>query len=148
MPLRCSTRRRALSALTVGSLARNERNSRWPNDPGYRPVARADQPSPFTRHGPSVNGAIKPDVVDYGGNMMLDARDGGRPMTGAHGVGELSTSNTFAAGQPFAEDSGTSFAAPRVANAAAHVLKEYPDASVDLCRALLVAHAQGRPPRA
>ena len=132
----------ALSALTVGSLARNERNSRWPNDPGYRPVARADQPSPFTRHGPSVNGAIKPDVVDYGGNMMLDARAGGRPMTGAHGVGELSTSNTFAAGQPFAEDSGTSFAAPRVANAAAHVLKEYPDASVDLCRALLVAHAR------
>ena len=63
-------------------------------------------------------------------------------MTGAHGAGELSTSNKFAAGQPFAEDSGTSFAAPRVANAAAHLLKEYPDASVDLWRALLVAHAR------
>ena len=131
----------ALSALTVDSLAHNERNSRWPNDPGFRPVARADQPSPSTRHGPSVNGAIKPDVVDYGGNMMLDARAGRRPMSGAHGAGELSTSNKFAAGRPFAEDSGTSFAAPRVANAAAHVLKEYPDATVDLCRALLVAHA-------
>ena len=101
----------ALSALTVGSLARNERNSRWPNDPGYRPVARSDQPSPFTRHGPSVNDAIKPDIVDYGGNMMLDARAGSRPMNGAHGAGELSTSHRFAAGQPFAEDSGTSFAA-------------------------------------
>ena len=132
----------ALSALTVGSLARNERNSRWPHDPGYRPVARSDQPSPFTRHGPSVNGAIKPDVVDYGGNMMLDARAGNRPMNGAQGAGELSTSHRFAAGQPFAEDSGTSFATPRVANAAAHVLREYPDASVDLCRALLVAHAR------
>ena len=80
--------------------------------------------------------------MDYGANMMLDARAGGRPMTGAHGAGELSTSNKFAAGQPFAEDSGTSFAAPRVANAAAHLLKEYPDASVDLWRALLVAHAR------
>ena len=135
----------ALSALTVGSLARNERNSRWPNDPGYRPVARSDQPSPFTRHGPSVNDAIKPDIVDYGGNMMLDARAGSHPMNGAHGAGELSTSHRFAAGQPFAEDSGTSFAAPRVANAVAHVLKEYPDASVDLCRALLVAHARTPP---
>ena len=135
----------ALNALTVGSLARNERNSRWPDDPGYRPVARAEQPSPFTRHGPSVNGAIKPDLVDYGGNMMLDARAGGRPMIGAHGAGELSTSHRFAAGQPFAEDSGTSFAAPRVANAAAHILKAYPDASVDRCRALLVVHARTPP---
>jgi hypothetical protein len=132
----------ALSALTVGSLARNERNSRWPNDPNYRPVARSDQPSPFTRHGPSVNGAIKPDVVDYGGNMMIDARAGGHPMSGPHGSGELSTSIRFATGQPFAEDSGTSFAAPRVANAAAHVLKEYQNASVDRCRALLVTHAR------
>ena len=132
----------ALSALTVGSLARNERISRWPNDPGYRPVARSDQPSPFTRHGPSVNGAIKPDVVDYGGNMMIDARAGGHLMIGAHGTGELSTSIRFATGQPFAEDSGTSFAAPRVANAAAHILKEYPQATADRCRALLVAHAR------
>lgn len=131
----------ALSALTVGSLARYERNERWPDDPSYLPVARSDQPSPFTRHGPSVNGAIKPDMVDYGGNMIIDAR-GGRQMTGTHGAGELSTSLRFATGQPFAVDSGTSFAAPRVAHAAVRILKEYPDASVDRCRALLVAHAR------
>ena len=131
----------ALSALTVGSLARYERSGRWANDPSYRPVARSDQPSPFTRHGPSVNGAIKPDVVDYGGNMIVDARTG-RPMTGIHGAGELSTALRFATGQPFAVDSGTSFAAPRVAHAAARILKEYPDVSVDCCRALLVAHAR------
>ena len=131
----------ALSALTVGSLARNERHARWPDDPAYRPVARADQPSPFTRHGPSVNGAIKPDLVDYGGNWMIDTRvSGGQP--GQHGIGELSTSRRFAAGQPFEMNSGTSFAAPRVAHAAASILKNYTDASVDRCRALLVAHAR------
>lgn len=57
----------ALNALTVGSLARYERgmpNQRWPNDPAYRPVAKSGQPSPFTRRGPSVNEAIKPDLVD------------------------------------------------------------------------------------
>ena len=132
----------ALNVLTVGSLARHERNERWPNDPAYRPVARTDQPSPFTRHGPSVNGAIKPDLVDYGGNMMVNVRAGGGPVASRQGVGELSTSHDFAAGRPFSEDSGTSFAAPRVANAAANLLSELPDASVDLCRALLVAHAR------
>ena len=132
----------ALSALTVGSIARHERGERWPDDPAYRPVARADQPSPFTRHGPSVNEAIKPDLVDYGGNMLIDVRAGGRPMAGSQGVGELSTSREFAAGRPFAEVLGTSFAAPRVANAAARILGELPEASSDLCRALLVSHAR------
>ena len=135
----------ALNALTVGSLARHERNERWPDDPAYLPVARANQPSPFTRHGPSVNAAIKPDLVDFGGNMMVDARTGGRPTAGQLGVGELSVSREFATGRPFAEDSGTSFAAPRVANAAARILGELPNASVDLCRALLVAHARTPP---
>ena len=132
----------ALNALTVGSLARHELNERWPDDPAYQPIARSSQPSPFTRHGPSVSGAIKPDLVDHGGNMMIEGRAGGRPMRGQHGTGELSTSRDFATGRPFAEDSGTSFAAPRVANAAANILVELPSATVDLCRALLVAHAR------
>ena len=135
----------ALNAITVGSLARNEQNVRWPNDPAYIPVSRRDQPSPFTRHGPSVKGAIKPDLVDYGGNMLIDARSGNQPMAGAQGAGELSTSHDFAAGRPFVEVSGTSFAAPRVTNAAACILAELPDASVDLCRALLIAHARTPP---
>ncbi len=132
----------AVNAITVGSVARHERDERWPNDPGYPPVARIGQPSPFTRHGPSVRGAIKPDLVDYGGNGVVDARAGNRLSLGRHGVGELSISRDFAAGRPFAEDSGTSFAAPRVANAAARILAEHPRASADLCRALLVAHAR------
>ena len=132
----------ALNAVTVGSLARHERNERWPNDPAYRSIARADQPSPYTRHGPSVSGAIKPDLVDYGGNLMVDVRAGGNLVAGRQGVGEFSVSREFAAGRPFAEDSGTSFAAPRVANAAAQVLAEMPDSSVDLCRALLVSQAR------
>ena len=132
----------ALNAVTVGSIARHERNERWPEDPGYLPVARTGQPSPFTRHGPSVNGALKPDLVDYGGNVTVHARAVGRLTLGRQGVGELSISRDFATARPFAEDSGTSFAAPRVANAAARILAEYPDASADLCRAMLVAHAR------
>lgn len=130
----------SLNALTVGSLARYERHTRWPDDPGYTPVARTDQPSPFTRHGPSVNGAIKPDLVDYGGNELVHHRTG---ITESREVGELSTSRRFASGgMPFETCCGTSFAAPRVSNLAAAVLVHLPtNASVDLCRALLVAHA-------
>ena len=135
----------ALNVLTIGSLARNERFNRWPNDPAYIPIARTDQPSPFTRHGPSVNLAIKPDLVDYGGNWLIDGRDasaGNSPMTGFQGVGELSTSSNFATLRPFAEVNGTSFAAPRVAHAAAKILSQIPDTSINLCRALLLAHAR------
>ena len=134
----------AMNVLTVGSVARYDQHRRWPNDPAYRAVARAGQPSPFTRHGPSVAGAIKPDLVDYGGNLVVNQRVG-RTMVGPQGVGELSFSRSFAAGQPFSEDSGTSFAAPRVAHCAARILAEMPGASVDLCRALLVVHAKTPP---
>ena len=132
----------ALNALTVGSLARHERYERWPEDAGYRPVAREGQPSPFTRRGPSVNGALKPDLVDYGGNSVVMSGAGDHLLQRAPGVGELSVSHKFAKGRPFAENSGTSFAAPRIANAAAKVFAEFPNGSVDLCRALLVAHAR------
>ena len=137
----------ALNVLTVGSLARYDQgrqSAQHPNDPSYQPVARANQPSPFTRVGPSVNNAIKPDLVDYGGNYGIDIRGGGGALP--YAIGELSTSREFAAGRLFAEDVGTSFAAPHVAHAAARILAELPGASPDLCRALLVAHA--RPPQA
>lgn len=131
----------ALNALTVGSLARYDHSARWPDDPAYAAVARADQPSPFTRHGPSVNGAIKPDLIDYGGNVLVDRRTN-IAMHEPHGVGELSTSRNFAGGMPFKTCIGTSYAAPRVSNLAATALAHIPDANANLCRALLVAHAR------
>ena len=135
----------ALSVLTVGSVARYERgiqSQRYPDDPAYITVAKSDQPSPFTRHGPSVNRAIKPDLVDYGGNILVDFREANRRMVGPQGVGEVTTSMDFITGGPFVEKAGTSFAAPRIANAAARIFSELPDASSDLCRALLIAHAR------
>ena len=135
----------ALSALTVGSIARYEKgpqNVNYPRDPAYRAVARKDQPSPFTRHGPSVNGAIKPDLVDYGGNFLVDTRLSPTRLPTNLGLGELSTSRGFATGHPFAQDSGTSFAAPRVAHAAAKLMAAFPQPSVDLLRAVLLVHAR------
>lgn len=67
----------ALNVLTIGSLARHDQTTnsqRYSGDPAEVPVARRDQPSPFSRHGNSVAGAIKPELVAYGGNWAVNTR--------------------------------------------------------------------------
>ncbi len=134
----------ALNVLTVGSLARYERprpGQRYPADVAYQPVARRDQPSPFTRVGPGPGGAIKPEVVEYGGNFSVDLRLN-RLMEATDLLGEISTSYRFITGNLFAVDRGTSFAAGKVAHLAGLILNRYPDAGANLIRALIVAHAR------
>ncbi len=136
----------ALNALTVGSLARWDRSVkawRWPTDLPEKPIAQRDQPSSFTRCGCSVKGAIKPELVAYGGNQAIDPR--GRNVSDRW-LGELSTDKDFAEGRLLSERAGTSFAAPHIAHAAARLLAEVPNASMNLLRALLIAN--GRIPAA
>lgn len=90
----------ALNALTVGSLARWDATfnaQRYQDDPAEQPIARRDQPSPFTRSGPSVGGAIKPELVGYGGNWAVNVRTANQTIV-RQGLGELSTRKDFAAG--------------------------------------------------
>ncbi|HBL52992.1 MAG TPA: serine protease [Syntrophaceae bacterium] len=132
----------ALNALTVGSIARWDRGHkawRWPRDLAELPIAQHDQPSPFTRCGCSVKGAVKPELVAYGGNRAIDPR---AMSVSGRWLGELSTCKDFTDGRLVAEESGTSFAAPHVAHAAARLLAEVPEASANLLRALLVANAK------
>lgn len=134
----------ALNALTVGSLARWDATSnaqRYQHDPAEQPVARCDQPSPFTRSGPSVSGAIKPELVAYGGNWAINVRTANHCRV-RQGLGELSTCKDFAGGRLLAEEAGTSFAAPHVAHLAARIVTQHPQADQNLLRALLVAHAR------
>lgn len=134
----------ALNALTVGSLARWDATfnaQRYQDDLTEQPIARRDQPSPFTRSGPSVGKAIKPDLVAYGGNYATNVGAANRPIV-RQGLGELSTCRDFAAGRLLAEESGTSFAAPHIAYLAARLLSEHPQTDHNLLRALLVAHAR------
>lgn len=134
----------ALNVLTVGSLARYDQtfnSQRYAGDPAEIPVARRNQPSPFSRHGHSIGGAIKPELVAYGGNWAVNTRGGSNMLVPNSGLGELSFNNGFAGGRLFSEQSGTSFAAPHVAHLAALLLDEHPEADSNLIRALLVAHA-------
>ena len=135
----------ALNALTVGSIARHDaarQAIRNPDDPAYQPVARVNEPSPFTRSGRGPCKSIKPELVEYGGNLSVDARvDGGRPLSGQP-LGVLTLSRDFAAGRLFCLDAGTSYSSARIANLATRIQLNYPQASANLIRALLVAHAE------
>lgn len=133
----------AINVLTVGSLARLEASlnaQRYTNDPAELPIAKAEQPSPFTRHGPTVGGAIKPELVAFGGNWVLNARNGANHIHD-QGLGELSTNLNFAQGNLLGLKCGTSFAAPHITHLAGKILSEHPEASANLLRALLVNHA-------
>jgi hypothetical protein len=134
----------ALNALTVGSLARHNQtynSQRYPLDPSEVPIVQPDQPSPFTRGGNSVDGAIKPELVAHGGNWAINTRAGHSLMERVAGLGVISTNYQSASGHPFAIDIGTSMAAPQVAHLAASILREHPDASANFLRALLCMNA-------
>ncbi|PKM03753.1 MAG: hypothetical protein CVV16_07820 [Gammaproteobacteria bacterium HGW-Gammaproteobacteria-6] len=131
----------ALNVLTVGGLAEFEADAaaqRYPDTIEGQSIAKSCEPAPFTRCGPSVNGAIKPDLVEYAGNQAV-SRNG---AIVSRRLGVLSLSKDFASGHPLNEDVGTSFAAPRVAHVAARVLNHEPQASSNLLRAMLAAHAR------
>ncbi|HMN75942.1 MAG TPA: S8 family peptidase [Burkholderiaceae bacterium] len=131
----------ALNAVTVGGIARHEATRGQQVRPHLiddRPIARAGHPFPLTRSGPSINGAIKPDFVEHAGNLAVVQLT---RRTTHRGLGVVTTNGGFAAGAAFREEIGTSFAAPAVAHRAAKLLRRVPNASHNLLRALLGAHA-------
>lgn len=130
-------------ALTVGGLSYGEGRRSTSSEFTDRLVAgEQDWPSPFTRTGWGIDGAIKPDVVEYAGDYRFERgiiRD-----TPAQYAGLPTTARDFvpSAGKLFRTVAGTSFAAPRVANLAARLFREFPGASSNLIRALIAESAQ------
>jgi hypothetical protein len=135
----------AVNALTVGSLARHESSHmsvRFPNDPAHQPIARRDEPSPFSRSGPGHGKSIKPELVDYGGNVYVDTRHSLSWNTAGRELGEVTTNHEFAGGKLLKLDIGTSYATAKISHLAARILSHHPKASPNLLRAILAAHAE------
>lgn len=131
----------ACVALTVGSLAHNDQIPPATLDRNVhrRPIARRGEPSPFTRCGPGLGGAIKPEVCEYGGNYAFDGVIGGVHRN-LRGLSVVSLDHKYLEGL-FKTDNGTSYAAPRIAHAAAQLFRSFPGASANLIRALLASSA-------
>lgn len=135
-------------ALTVGAIAQysepSVRTGLKLNDI-VRCVAGRDEPAPFTRRGPGINGAIKPELVAPGGNLVFEGVGNTRTIRRDQGCSVMSLSR-----EPtkhlFSFSSGTSFASPYVAHIAAKVfnrLEREFDEAIDpnLVRAILASTA-------
>jgi hypothetical protein len=128
--------------VTVGALAHaNGIGPQHEFDTHIQPITEADEPAPFTRTGPGAGGLTKPDFVDYGGTMVYDAV-ARRLQTAPHlaTAGMITTNHDFLR-QLLTSKSGTSFAAPMLANRAAQLTRQFPDASANLIKALLANSA-------
>ncbi|MFA5950457.1 MAG: S8 family peptidase [Hyphomicrobium sp.] len=128
----------AANVITVGALAHGNglRVDEF-DGVGVRAITAAEEPSPLTRCGPGINGAVKPDFADLGGTCVYDG-GAARVVTGAHwesaGMATLSPNYRQAL---FTAASGTSYAAPRLAFKAALIAARFPQASSNLLRCLL-----------
>ena len=83
-------------------------------------IAARNQPAPFTRCGPGISREIKPELVDFGGNYVHDV--GGGFVRTNPGTSVMMASHQLT--PAIAHDSGTSFAAPRVAHKLGLVLAD------------------------
>jgi len=134
----------AMNVLTVGSIARHDAtydSQRYPEIHQLAPACE-NQPSPFTRHGPSVKGAFKPELVAPGGNLACPMNTPNNQWRiDMRGLGVLTMNHEWQGRTLFKEISGTSFSAPYITHLAGRLLNEYPNASANLLRAMLVNHA-------
>jgi hypothetical protein len=108
-----------------------------------RPIAQPGQPSPFTRSGPGIQGAIKPELCETGGNSAYDGAIG-RLQTNLVELSVVSLNRDYLQ-RLFSTDIGTSYASAKVAHSAARICSQFPDASANLVRALLAASAEVPP---
>ncbi len=119
-------------ALSVGSIAATTQLVGPVN--GLMALADRNQPSPFTRTGPGIRGEIKPELVEYGGNVAYDGNGGVRKNAGCS---VIVASNTLA--PPVAYDIGTSIAAPKVTHQLAAVKSDLDAVAIEPGAALLKA---------
>lgn len=122
----------AALALTVGSIAPSTQAE---GSPHARAIALRDEASPFTRCGPGIRKDIKPEVVDYGGNLLIEEQ--GPIVRPNRGLSLFVASNQLTPAISF--DAGTSLAAPRVAHKMALVLKDLQDLGIQPSASLLKA---------
>ncbi|MGL6337703.1 MAG: S8 family peptidase, partial [Waterburya sp.] len=130
----------AALALTVGSLSLGTGSCKYPEDASRNVITKIDgYPSSFTRTGFGVDGMIKPELVDFGGDIIIDRN---KVVDKDIGTTILTLNKNFQGLSLFKGCCGTSFAAPRVSNLAAQLFTKFPDATPNLIRALIANSAQ------
>lgn len=127
-------------ALTVGSIASDVRiiNDGNIEKDIWQPVAKTNAPSPFTRSGFGVNDMIKPEVVEYGGNMIIHDMNGHLRENSGGNITLLSNNPTE---KLFTFKFGTSFSAPKIAHLAGRIANSFPNRSANFIKNLTLLSA-------
>jgi hypothetical protein len=130
----------AALALSIGSIAGEVKigQERYGAEQIKTAIAQAQQPSPFTRTGPGINGMIKPELVEYGGNLIL-SKNYGRVVEDIGG--KLALLNNNVTDKIIQFDVGTSFAAPKIAHLAGKIANYFPDKSANFIKNMLLVGA-------
>jgi len=127
-------------ALTVGSIAQEPHieTERYGAESIKLSIAEHNQPSPFTRVGIGINGMVKPELVEYGGNLIL-SEEHGRIIEDKGGKIPLLNNSVVENIMKF--DYGTSFSAPKVAYLAGKIANQFPQKSSNFIKNMLLVGA-------
>ncbi|MEG4632135.1 S8 family peptidase [Microcoleus sp. AR_TQ3_B6] len=127
----------SFQALTVGSISPASYHAL-----SYSSISQKDKPSAFSCSGLGIWDTIKPEVVEYGGDLIKDESIPPNIISRKEVCPELVRS-TLNGGPAVAADTvGTSYATPKVSHIAACLAAELPDESCLLHRALIVQSAR------
>jgi len=129
----------SFQALTVGSITLNSfRDLSWSS------LGEKDEPSPFSCSGLGIWDTIKPEVVEYGGDILKDDNQPSTLRCNPNTSPELVRSTLGSGASPLvaADAFGTSFAAPRVTHIAARLAAEFSNERCLLYRALIIQSAR------
>lgn len=123
-------------AITVGSV-----NHSSFEDDFFESLGTNDEISAFSRVGTGIWGMIKPDVVEYGGGLVISKT--GNIISSKESMSPELIRSTLNGGSAIGKDIvGTSFATPKVSYIVAQLLKLYPEEDINLLRALVVQGAR------
>lgn len=111
----------SVRAITVGSIALYQS----PDS-----IVKSHEPSPFSRRGPGANYIVKPDVVDYGGDISRSFSISGLGMKGLDVDGRV------------IEGNGTSYSVPRIVQKFAAVYDEMVEKDLLLAKAMIIHSAR------
>ncbi|WP_455951372.1 S8 family peptidase [Eubacterium sp.] len=111
----------SVRAVTVGSVALFD---------SADSIVKYNEPSPFSRRGPGANYIVKPDIVDYGGNLSNAYNIDGLGVKGLNPKGEI------------VEGNGTSYSTPRALQKFASIYEEMLQPDLLLTKAMLIHSAR------
>jgi len=123
-------------AITVGSIAKEDFE-----DADYKALAGRNHVSPFSRTGLGMWGCVKPDVVEFGGDLMKNKLSG-ELITNESTSPELVNSTLHGARAVGKDSFGTSFSTPKVSYIASRLQTEHPTESSQMYRALIIQSAR------